>query len=333
MFAEDRFGRRLRKEREDRGMTQADIARVLADEHDLKLHPTAVAKMEQRDSEKPRVIRLSEARAIADMFGLTVDEMTSTADQEIEALAREFVLLGKEADIIRSMTAKAMSRLQDLTESLVVPEDQLTPAIRQARQQIANSLNSLDGEHRVRIESGQEFIRNLRLKAMSASGTDAPKASVEGLRGLQLSATRAQWMRVMHRLYPAITQRMLTESLKADKLQVNTRLAAMLEPPEDTGTNWALAAVFAHGLWGHGAAEELDDRVARKMQENPDSSIRFTRHAALTEMAVEVQEEMESRWEVVAAMQQDLEPIWGNPDQLEKWIADTDAEETHNQQD
>ncbi|RPE44125.1 hypothetical protein EDD90_7355 [Streptomyces sp. Ag109_O5-1] len=308
-------------------MTQVDVARVLQEEHDLKLHPTAIAKMEQRSADKPRVIRLSEARAIADMFGLTLDEMTSTADEEIQALAREFAQLGKEADALRSTTREAMERLESLASSLAVPEDELTPAIRQARQQIASSLNALEGEHLTRVQMGQEFIRDLRLKVMQASGLDAPDSSVEGLRGLQLSAHAAHWMRVLYRLYPGISRAELAQAIRADKLDVNTRLAAMLEPPDDTGTNWALAAVFAHGLWGHGAAEELDDRVARMMQENPHRSIKFTRHAALTEMALEVQQEMENKWDAVGEAGRGLDLIWRNPEELKRWIEETKAED------
>lgn len=74
---EDRFGARLRHERERRCMTQAQVAAALESRHGISLHPSAIAKMETRDVARPRTIRLNEARAVASVFGLTVSEMTS----------------------------------------------------------------------------------------------------------------------------------------------------------------------------------------------------------------------------------------------------------------
>ena len=76
--AEDPFGRRLRYERERRGWTQADVAQRLS-ERGIVLHATAIAKIEQRDARRPRVIRLDEAAAIADIFGLPLGEMLKPA--------------------------------------------------------------------------------------------------------------------------------------------------------------------------------------------------------------------------------------------------------------
>lgn len=72
---EDRFGARLRYERERRGMTQADVAAALERDHGIKLHPSAIAKMETRDVTNPRVIRLNEAAALSALFGIPGDEM------------------------------------------------------------------------------------------------------------------------------------------------------------------------------------------------------------------------------------------------------------------
>lgn len=80
--AEDRFGRRVRVEREARGWTQADLAKRI-EPSGISLHPSAIAKIELRDVAKPRAIRLDEARAIADAFGISVDEMWETEDNRI----------------------------------------------------------------------------------------------------------------------------------------------------------------------------------------------------------------------------------------------------------
>lgn len=333
MFAEDRFGRRLRKEREDRGMTQADVARVLAVEHDLKLHATAIAKMEQRDVERPRLIRLSEARAIADMFGLTLDEMTSAADEEITAVAREFAHLGKQADALRLQTEAAMDRLRSVTAVMAVPEEQLTPAIRQARKQIIASLSDLQGEHRRRVDAGHQFIQDLRKMNMQQYEREVQVGEPGDLRTLQLKAHRAIWIRALRRLYPHVRRESLIEAIRADKLDVNTRLAAMLEPPNGSGPNWAMAAVFAHGLWGHGAAVELDERIARAMKKNPDASIKYTRQAELADMALEMQAEMDEQWSTVEELNLEVQEIWGSPTALEAWIEETDAMPTEGEGD
>lgn len=333
MFAEDRFGRRLRKEREDRAMTQADVARVLAEEHDLKLHATAIAKMEQRDVERPRVIRLSEARAIADMFGLTLDEMTSAADQEIAAVAREFAALGKQADALRQQTEAAMDRLRSVAAVMAVPEEQLTPAIRQARKQIITSLSDMQGEHRRRVDAGHQFIQGLRKMNMQQYERDVQTGAPGELRTLQLRAHRAIWMRALRQLYPHIHPGSLIEAIRADKLDVNTRLAAMLEPPNGAGPNWAMAAVFAHGLWGHGVAVELDERIARAMRESPDASIAYTRQAALADMALEMQAEMEKQWPTVEELNLEVQEIYRDPEALKAWIEDADAMPTEDAED
>lgn len=80
--AEDRFGRRVRLEREARGWTQADLAKRI-EVAGVSLHPSAIAKIELRDVDRPRAIRLDEAQAIADAFGLFVDEMWETEDHRI----------------------------------------------------------------------------------------------------------------------------------------------------------------------------------------------------------------------------------------------------------
>ncbi|BDC74986.1 hypothetical protein KAREA_49010 [Prescottella equi] len=41
----------------------------------MTLHPSAIAKIELRDVDRPRVIRLDEAQALAQVFGLRVDQM------------------------------------------------------------------------------------------------------------------------------------------------------------------------------------------------------------------------------------------------------------------
>ncbi|MDH6283540.1 helix-turn-helix transcriptional regulator [Prescottella agglutinans] len=87
---EDRFARRVRAERESRGWTQAQLAEALS-EHGIKFHQSAIAKIENRDVDRPRVIRLDEAEALARVFGLSLNEMFESFDYRRIALARRFL--------------------------------------------------------------------------------------------------------------------------------------------------------------------------------------------------------------------------------------------------
>ncbi|PVX64973.1 UNVERIFIED_ORG: helix-turn-helix protein [Nocardia globerula] len=75
----------MRAEREARGWTQLDLAEKLK-ESGISLHSSAIAKIELRDVDRPRVIRLDEAQAIANLFGLLIDEMFDTEDQRIRSV-------------------------------------------------------------------------------------------------------------------------------------------------------------------------------------------------------------------------------------------------------
>ncbi|MGW5338698.1 helix-turn-helix domain-containing protein [Rhodococcus pyridinivorans] len=84
MTPEQVFGTRVRIERETRGWSQAELAAKLEGEG-LKLHPSAIAKIELRNAEKPRAIRLDEAAALSSLFEVPLDELVGrnkTRDQK-----------------------------------------------------------------------------------------------------------------------------------------------------------------------------------------------------------------------------------------------------------
>jgi len=108
--AEEVFARRLRSERERRGWSQAEVAQKLLDQSGIKLHATAIAKMEQRASEHPRTIRLEEATAIAKLFDLTVNDMTSPGG--------EFETLRKKAAHISSLMEETNARYMEIFGAL-----------------------------------------------------------------------------------------------------------------------------------------------------------------------------------------------------------------------
>lgn len=112
---EYRFGRRVRTEREKRGWTQADLASRLS-EFGLALHPSAIAKIELRDVDRPRAIRLDEAEVIARVFGLTVDEMYESPEHRIQSLETKIGFFVGDFDRLVSDGAKILEEVSALLE-------------------------------------------------------------------------------------------------------------------------------------------------------------------------------------------------------------------------
>jgi len=75
----------MRRERERRGWTQAELAAKLA-EVGVNQHPSAIAKIELREVVRPRTIRLDEAQAIAYVLGLPLEEMSRTSIDRFDDL-------------------------------------------------------------------------------------------------------------------------------------------------------------------------------------------------------------------------------------------------------
>jgi transcriptional regulator with XRE-family HTH domain len=69
-WIDDHFRRRLKEERERRGWRQQDLAEKLA-ARKVYIHETAIAKIEKGT----RYVRIDEAAAFADLFGISTDAM------------------------------------------------------------------------------------------------------------------------------------------------------------------------------------------------------------------------------------------------------------------
>ena len=70
-WADDRFGKRVKAERERRGWSQAEMAKILSDKGLRPMHPTTVAKIEAGD----RSVRINEAVGMADLFEVSMDSL------------------------------------------------------------------------------------------------------------------------------------------------------------------------------------------------------------------------------------------------------------------
>jgi transcriptional regulator with XRE-family HTH domain len=70
--ADSYFGKRVREERSRLGWSQEELAKRLTD-NGIPIYNSTVAKIE--NERKPRAVRLGEAAALADLFGVTLDSM------------------------------------------------------------------------------------------------------------------------------------------------------------------------------------------------------------------------------------------------------------------
>ncbi|MBB5161596.1 helix-turn-helix domain-containing protein [Mycobacterium sp. AZCC_0083] len=70
-WSDDRFGERVKQGRTDGGWSQAEMAKLLADNGVQPMHATTIAKIEAGD----RSVRINEAVGIADLFGVSLDTL------------------------------------------------------------------------------------------------------------------------------------------------------------------------------------------------------------------------------------------------------------------
>jgi transcriptional regulator with XRE-family HTH domain len=68
---ENRFRERVKKRRDRRGWSQADVAKMLGEKGIKGIYPTTVAKIESGE----RAVRIDEAAALADLFEVSLDAL------------------------------------------------------------------------------------------------------------------------------------------------------------------------------------------------------------------------------------------------------------------
>ena len=74
-WVDKQFGQGLKKVREERHWTQPQMADMLSDKGIAPMHSTTLAKIEAGT----RSVRINEAVAIADLFGLSLDGLLGQA--------------------------------------------------------------------------------------------------------------------------------------------------------------------------------------------------------------------------------------------------------------
>lgn len=111
-WADEQFGKTVKAQREQRGWSQADMAKMLSDKGIQPMHPTTVAKIEAGD----RSVRINEAVGIADLFEVSIDSLLGrknlTQDEELAQRLRELHgLADRYISEIRVMTIEVMDRV------------------------------------------------------------------------------------------------------------------------------------------------------------------------------------------------------------------------------
>ena len=81
-WTDERFGQRIRAEREAE-MSQADVARKLSAAGVRPMYPTTVSKIETAE----RSVRINEAVGLADLFGMSLDNLLGRPDDSTVAFA------------------------------------------------------------------------------------------------------------------------------------------------------------------------------------------------------------------------------------------------------
>jgi transcriptional regulator with XRE-family HTH domain len=110
-WTDDHFSKQLRAERERRGWTQAEVAKMLSDK-DISMHWTTIAKIEKGD----RSVRIDEAAGIADLFEVSVDSLLGRRVRQESDLA--YTLRGL-FDTVRQSSQQIAGIANTLSERLV----------------------------------------------------------------------------------------------------------------------------------------------------------------------------------------------------------------------
>lgn len=104
--AEVYFRKRLKRERDSRRWSQAELAKLLSD-NGIPMHPTTIAKIEAGD----RAVRIEEATGIADLLGISLDGLLGRKGMEDDA-SHAMSVLAEEARKIGIEVGDMMERLR-----------------------------------------------------------------------------------------------------------------------------------------------------------------------------------------------------------------------------
>ena len=123
-WTDELLGMRVKSERERRGWSQSQMATMLGDIGIHAMHPTTVAKIEAGD----RSVRVTEAAALADLFGITVDALLGRQGQDDSTLIYAMTVLDQFAlDAVR-LAEQMLGVAADIEDQLESVEESFSPA-------------------------------------------------------------------------------------------------------------------------------------------------------------------------------------------------------------
>ena len=113
-WTDKRFGERVKAKRDDRGWSQADMAKMLSDRGIHPMHPTTVAKIEAGD----RSVRINEAVGIADLFEVSLDALLGRREPDDTTLTFALVTLAGYVGDAKRQVLQAQHVAGDIEEQL-----------------------------------------------------------------------------------------------------------------------------------------------------------------------------------------------------------------------
>ena len=112
------FGKRVRAERERRGWSQAEMAKLLWDNGVRPMYPTTIAKIESTDPASRRAVKIDEAIAVADLFGVSLDALVGRKGGVEDEQNHAMTVLAEEARKLIPEIATIMDRLREAYRDL-----------------------------------------------------------------------------------------------------------------------------------------------------------------------------------------------------------------------
>lgn len=104
---DEHFAENVRREREKRGWSQAELARRLREFGLEQFHPTTVSRIENGD----RPVRLSEAAQFANIFETTVGKLVANYIEEVELLVESLATMRElESRLVRAYDMYQLGR-------------------------------------------------------------------------------------------------------------------------------------------------------------------------------------------------------------------------------
>jgi transcriptional regulator with XRE-family HTH domain len=122
-WTDDFLGVRVKTERERRGWSQAQMAKMLCANGIQVMHPTTIAKIEAGD----RSLRINEAAAIADLFAITVDALLGREGPDDSTLTFALMTLRQYADYAVELVEQTQMTAADIQDQLESIEQGFKP--------------------------------------------------------------------------------------------------------------------------------------------------------------------------------------------------------------